>query len=146
MKAKLFGSILVTTIVVTAGPHAQKPRIFITESSALLASGEATLDRVNGSLAFNGGTSPQNTEAIRTFAERCPGVIVTADRNKAEYVVRLDHEAISPTTPFVHGNKVAVFDRNDDLLYSKSTRTLNNAVKGACAAITSTPPKEKANN
>ena len=64
-------------------------------------------------------------------------VAVTANRDKADYLVRFDHEGASPTTLFVGGNKVAVFDKNEDLVYSASTRLLGNAVKGACAAITS---------
>jgi hypothetical protein len=50
--------------------------------------------------------------------------------------VRLDHEDSNPTTLFVKGNKVAVFNKDRDLVYSGSTRLLGNAVKAACAAIT----------
>ena len=110
--------------------------MFITESTAVQVSGNATVADVNGSLALTGGTSPQNVEVMKAFAERCPAVIVTANREKANYLVRLDHEALNPTTPFTHGNKVAVFDGNGDLLYSHSSRLLGSAVKGACAAIT----------
>jgi hypothetical protein len=46
------------------------------------------------------------------------------------------HEEPNPTTLFVHGNKVAVFDKNDDLIYTSSTLMLSTAVNGACAAIT----------
>ncbi len=65
---------------------------------------------------------------------------MTADREKADYLVRLDHEAVSPATPFVHGNKVAVFDKKSDLVYSSSTRILANAVRGACSAIAGQRP------
>ena len=54
---------------------------------------------------------------------------------KADFTVRLDHEAINPTTPFVRGNKVAVFDKDQDLVYTNSTRLLSGAVKGACEAM-----------
>ena len=36
----------------------------------------------------------------------------------------------------MRGNKVAIFDKNEDLVYGGSTRFLANAVKYACAAIT----------
>ena len=114
---------------------AEKPRVFITESTAVQVSGDAAVADVKGSLALTGGTSPQNVEAMKAFAQRCPAVIVTANREKADYLVQLDHEAINPTTPFTHGNKVAVFDGNKDLIYSNSSRLLGNAVKGACTAI-----------
>jgi hypothetical protein len=90
---------------------------------------------VKGSLAFTGGTSPQNVEVMKAFVQRCPDIVVTANRDKADYLVRLDHEAINPTTLFVHGNKVAVFNKNEDLIYTDSSRLLSSAVKGACTAI-----------
>lgn len=120
---------------------ADKPRIFVTESRSLQLSGDASAGAVKGSLFVVGGTSPQNVEVMKAFLKRCPDVIVTGDREKAEYVVRLDHEAAGPTTPFVRGNKVAVFNKFQDLIYSGSTRFLSNAVKDACAAITGRSPK-----
>lgn len=109
-----------------------KPRVFITESPSPQVSG----DEVKGSLAFTGGTSPQNVEVMKAFSRICPDAIVTANREKADYVLRLDHEAINPTTLFVHGNKVAVFNKNEDLIYSNSSRLLSSAVRSACSAIT----------
>ncbi len=61
---------------------------------------------------------------------------MTANREKADYLVQFDHEAINPTTPFTHGNKVAVFNKGADLVYSNARRVLSSAVKGACVAIT----------
>lgn len=137
MKAELIRPALLgvlATCLVAAPPP--KARVFITESSAAQVSGDASVGDAKGSLAFTGGTSAQNVEVIRAFARYCPAVVVTANRDKADYLVQFDHEAINPTTPFVHGNKVAVFDENEDLIYSNATRILSSAVKGACAAIT----------
>ena len=114
---------------------ADKPRIYVTESGATVLNGEAATTDTKGSLSFSGGTSPQNVEVMKMFSQKCSGVVITSNKDKADYVVRLDHEGINPTTPFVHGNKVAVFNRNEDLIHSDSTRTLANAVKGACSAI-----------
>lgn len=140
MKLASVCSAMVFIIAISAwGRPAQKLRVFITESTAPQASGDAAVGDVKGSLAFSGGTSPQNVEVMKAFIRYCPAVIVTSNREKADYLVRLDHEGINPTTPFVHGNKVAVFDRDEDLMYSNSTRILSSAVKGACAAITSKP-------
>ena len=116
---------------------AGKPRVFITESTSARLSGDASVGEVKGSLALTGGTSPQNVEVIKAFYRNCRDAVITANREKADYVVRLDHEAISPMTPFVHGNKIAVFDKNEDLIYSNSTRLLSTAVKDACTAISS---------
>ena len=129
-------ALLAMTVIPGLVAAAEKPRVFITESTAVQVSGDAAVANVKGSLALIGGTSPQNVEVMKAFAQRCPDVIVTANREKADYLVRLDHEAINPTTPFTHGNKVAVFDENEDLIYSNSNRLLSGAVKGACTAIT----------
>ncbi len=106
---------------------AGKPRIYITESGAT----EITADN----LQVTRNTSPQNVEVMKAFTKQCPGVVITSNRDKADYVVRFDHDGASPTTPFVKGNKVAVFDRNDDLVFSDSSRLLGSSVKSACAAI-----------
>jgi hypothetical protein len=135
MQTKLTWPALTTIAFLGSAGAAEKPRVFITESASLQLSGEAAGPAVKGSLALTGGTSPQNVEVMKVFVQRCPGVTVTANHDKADYLVRLDHEAINPTTLFVHGNKVAVFDKNEDLIYSSSSRTLSNAVKGACTAI-----------
>ncbi len=121
------------------GAAAEKPRVFVTESQALQLSGDATVGDAKGNVSLAGGASREIVEVMRAFRRYCPDVVVTANREKAAYVVRLDHEAPGPTTPFVHGNKVAVFDTHDDLIYTDSTHTLGSAVKGACRAMTNPP-------
>jgi hypothetical protein len=137
MKATLVSSGLVIAATLLGGVVTEKPRIFVTESQSLQLSGEAALGDAKGSLSLAGGTSPQNVEVMKTFLRRCPAVLVTGNREKADFVVRLDHQEPNPTTPFVRANKVAVFNKDDDLIYGTSTRTLTSAVKGACEAIAS---------
>jgi hypothetical protein len=127
-------SIAVFLLFGTASSAAEKPRVFITESRAPNLSGTST-GGVKGTLAFVGGTSSYNLKVIQTFSQSCPGAVVTSDREKAQFVMRLDHEDINPTSVFVPPNRVAVFNRNKDLIYSGTTRRLGSAVKGACAAI-----------
>jgi hypothetical protein len=134
MPGKWIVTILALPAILAA---AGKPRVFITESTSARLSSDASVGQVKGSLAFTGGTSPQNVEVMKAFSRNCHDAVITANREKADYTVRLDHEPLSPTTPFVHGNKVAVFDKNEDLIYTNSTRLLGSAVKGACDAITS---------
>lgn len=135
MKPKLTCSVLLMILLTAPAIADRKPRVFITETTAAQASGDAVVGDAKGSLAFTGGNSPQSVEVMKAFVRYCPAAVVTANREKADYVIQLDHEAINPTTPFVHGNKVAVFDRDEDLIYSNSTRILSSAVKDACAAL-----------
>jgi hypothetical protein len=47
--------------------------------------------------------------------------------------VTLDHEGGKGL--LAHRNKIAVFNRNGDDIFSNSTRELGNAVKDACQAM-----------
>ena len=120
---------LTILLCAAAGLTAAEPkvRIFVTESGAMLVSGH--------SMSFTGPTSAENIEVMKAFQKYCPAVAVTADREKADYIVRLDREGPSPVTPFVRGNKVAVFNKDADLVFAQSNRTLAPVVKGACAAV-----------
>ncbi len=104
-----------------------KVRIFLTESGAIQISGTT--------MAVTGPTSAENIEVMKQFQRHCPAVAITSDREKADYVVRLDREGPSPVTPFVKGNKVAIFNREADLVHSDSGRTLTPVVKAACAVL-----------
>ncbi len=120
---------LVFLVCALAGLASAEPkvRIFVTESGAMMVSGH--------SMSFSGPTSSENIEVMKAFQKHCPSVAVTSDREKADYIVRLDREAPSPVTPFVRGNKVAVFNKDADLVFAQSHRTLAPVVKGACAAV-----------
>jgi hypothetical protein len=78
MKAKLCYTALLGAGLAIAASAAQKPRVFITESTAAQVSGDATVGDARGSLAFMGGTSPQSIEVMKAFVRYCPAVTVTA--------------------------------------------------------------------
>jgi len=76
---------------------ADKPRLYLTESGVT----EVNADN----LTVRKGTSPENIEVMKAFLKQCPGVAVTSNRDKAEYIVRFDREEPSPITPFVKGTR-----------------------------------------
>ena len=137
MKTGFACCVLVAVAVRRGAAPADKPRVFIVESQALQVSADANIPDGKGFVELKGGNSPQNVEVMKVFMRRCPGVAVTSNRKKADYVIRLDHEGTNPTTPFVKENKVAIFNKDEDLVFSDSTRPLRNAAKDACAAVTS---------
>ena len=135
-------TILVSFLSATA---ADKARVFITDSKSWEVSGAVggTADGFGGTT--KGGARPQTAEIIKTFAERCPLVIVNNRQEKADYVVLLDHE--SGKDLIFRDNKVVVFNKEGDSIMSHSTRSLGNAVKDACGAISENWPKQmRANN
>jgi len=86
-----------------------------------------------------GGARPQTAEIIKTFNQRCPGVTVTNNIQRANFAVTLDHEGGKGYLR--HRNKIVVFNRDGDAIFSDSTRELGNSVKDACQAILSAPWK-----
>lgn len=110
-----------------------KPRVFVNESQSWEITGEGggIDDGFGGSI--RGGARPQTAEIVKTFGERCPGVIVTMKQEKADYIVNLQHEGGKDLVR--RDNKFAVFNKDGDAIKSGSTRMLGNAVKNACEAI-----------
>jgi hypothetical protein len=133
-KSVLVCSIVLLGLCATADFAQEKVRVFITDSNSWEISGGFGAGNDAAAGAINGGARPQTAEIMKTFGERCSLITVTMRRETADYIILLDHEG---GKEFVRrDNKIAVFDRNGDMLYSGSTRTLGNAVKDACSAIT----------
>ena len=110
-----------------------KPRLYVTDSQSWLMAGGFAASNGTAAGAMRGGSSPQTVEVIKTFGERCPDVIVSNDRDKASYVVLFDRESYKGLVR--KRDKIALFRRNGDVLYSNSVRSVGNAVKDACEAI-----------
>jgi hypothetical protein len=110
-----------------------KDKIYISDSESWAASGGFTMSHGSGGGGFVGGSKPQTVELIKTFGQRCPSVLVTMDRIKADYIVLFDRESAKGYA--MRRDKIAVFKKNGDVLYSGSTRSLGNAVQDSCNAI-----------
>ncbi len=134
--------LLIPLAAQTTTASGQKPRVFISDSQSWEMSGNA--GGANGTFAAHsaGGARPQTAEIVKTFGERCPEVIVNNKPDKADYVVLLDHEGGKGLVK--RDNKVAVFNKDGDSIVSHSTRSLGNAVKDACDAITADWPARAA--
>ena len=140
--------VLVWSVVVSAlvfaqtNPAGEKPRVFVTDSQSweIAGGGGGTSDGFGG--GTRGGARPQTAEIIKTFGERCPQVTVNNKKEKADYVVLLDHEGGKGIIR--RDNKVAVFNRDGDSILSHSTASLGNAVKDACEAIAKDWPQAAA--
>jgi hypothetical protein len=111
-----------------------KARVFITDSQSWeMAGAGGGAGGAYGS-SVSGGARPQTAEIIKTFGERCPGVMVNNIQEKTDYIVLLDHEGGKGVLR--HRNKVAVFARvSGDSIVSKSTLSLGGSVQDACEAI-----------
>jgi hypothetical protein len=142
LPVKSFVLALILVASATFSLAANGPRVFVTDSKSWEISGGTggTADGFGG--AARGGARPQTAEIIKTFNERCPLVTVNSKQEKADYVILLDHEGGKELIS--RDNKVVVFNHDGDAILSRSTRSLGNAVKDACAAITRDWPRQRA--
>jgi hypothetical protein len=117
--------------------QADKPRVFVSDSESWQVGGGLAGARSGGAGGVvgtgSGGARPQTAEIMKTFGERCPQVTVTISRERADFIVILEHEGGKEA--FQRDNKVAVFNKEGDMIYSGSTRSLGNAVKDACRVV-----------
>lgn len=80
-----------------------------------------------------GGAKPRTAETIKRFGQQCKNVIVTMYKDKADFIVMLEHEGGKDL--FNKDNKLAVFNREGDLIASGSFSRPRKAVETACDAI-----------
>ena len=114
--------------------QAAQPRIFVSDSQSWEVSGGFAANRQGAGGRTSGGARPQTAEIIKTIGEQCKIAVVTMNKEKADYVLLLDHEG--GKGGLRKDNKFALFNKDGDAVGSGSTRTLGNAVKDACKALT----------
>jgi PEGA domain len=119
-----------------------KPRVFVTDSQSWEMEGSSGGSAAAFGGHVKGGARPQTGEIIKTFGERCPDVTINNRKEKADYIVLLDHEG--GKSLLRKDNKVAVFNGEGDSILSRSTRSLGNSVQDACNAIRADWPKRLA--
>jgi len=130
-----------------ASPTAQTPpsdgkiRLYVADSQSWEMSGGWGAANGAGGGHESGGARPQTAEIIKTFNQRCPEYTITNNKDRANYAVILDHEGGKGLLR--DRNKLAVFSRDGDVIFSDSTRELGNSVKDACAAITKDQTSQK---
>jgi hypothetical protein len=112
---------------------AEQPRVFITDSHSWEISGGGGGSNGTWGSSVKGGARPQTAEIIKTFGERCKDVVINNKKEKADYIVLLDHEGGKGWIR--KDNKVAVFNSEGDSIVSHSTRSLGSSVEDACKAI-----------
>ena len=118
-----------------AGGASGQVRVFVTESTSWSVEGSDAIHEGEGIGTLKGGAKPQTAEIMKTIGKRreCRGVVVTINRDRADYILIL--ERLGGSDILSKDNKMALFNRDGDMVASSSTRSLGNAVKNACVAI-----------
>lgn len=116
------------------------PRVYIEESESWEIESDPIFGGVDkkgrvtiGGGETRGGAKPRTAETIKRFSQQCKGVIVTMYKEKADFVVMLEHEGGKDL--FNKDNKLAVFNKDGDLIVSGSFSRPRKAVDVACSAI-----------
>jgi hypothetical protein len=133
-------AILLFTVSSAAAQAEERPRVFIEESVSWEVESDPTVmttDKKGGVYVSGGGSrggaKPRTAEIMKRFSEQCKSSIVTMYRERADFVVLMEHEGGKDL--FDKDNKLAVFDRNGDLVTSGSFSRPRKAVDTACRAI-----------
>ena len=132
---RLVVAVPVMAAVALSAETPPKTRVFLAGQEPERIAGEALLGESRGAVELTRSAPSYDIESMRTFTRQCPQVVMTTRRDKADIVIRIEREEPSPTTPFVKGNKIAVFNLDDELVYATRARLLSNASKDACRAI-----------
>jgi hypothetical protein len=118
---------------VVYGQSGRKPRVFVTDSNTWEMMGGFTANRNYAQGHVAGGARPQTAEIIKTLGERCPDFIVTINKDRADYILILEHEGGKSVVR--KDNKFALFNKDGDAITSGSTRSLGNSVKDVCSTL-----------
>lgn len=129
----LIAGFMTGAVLMADSPGDSKARLYVSDSESWQVSGGFAVHNGDGGGRFAGGSRPQTVEIIKTFTERCQAVVVTMDRAKADYIVLLDREGGKGYLR--KRDKIAVFRKDGDLLYSGSTRSVGSAVQDACGVV-----------
>ena len=124
MKRVFLATAVAVLASVSASAAENRIRVFVTDSNSWT---------MGGGWGEGVGAAPQTAEIMKTFAERCSAVTITNNKEKADFVVTLDHEGGKGYAR--KDNKYAVFNKDGDMIGSGSTRTLGSSVKEACRAV-----------
>ena len=129
MRTCIVGIALVSALVIAVAVGAQEEGI---STGVVLYVEGSTVSSFSGSgdawASYIGGTTePQTIEVMKQLRRFCPDVRITANRNAADFLVKHERQGGG-----LHRNNVAVFGRDDQLLYADGAVRLDNSVKNLC--------------
>ena len=95
----------------------------------------STVSSFSGSGNIRGGsvggtTEPQTIEVMKQLRRFCPNVQITSNRTRADYLIL--HERQAGGTSGGNRNNIAVFGKDDLLVYADGAQRLDNSVKDLC--------------
>jgi hypothetical protein len=119
-----------------------KPRVFVAGRGTLNTTTNAESSGDHSFRQFHAATThdahDESMEVMKDLQKECPGVMMTLDQSKADYVVMLNRESKRKELGALkHNSQMLVANSAGDVLGANNTRTVNNASKNACSLILS---------
>jgi len=119
-----------------------KPRVFVAGRGTLntTTNAESSGDHWfrQSHAATTNDAHDESMEVMKDLQKECPGVMMTLDQSKADYVVMLNRESKRKELGALkHNSQMLVANSAGDVLGANNTRTVNNASKNACSLILS---------
>ena len=115
-------------LVGAQGEEAAGPAVYVEGSTVASFSGSGD----SWGSSSGGTTEPQTVEVMKQVRNFCPGVRITANRSAADYLIL--HERQAGGTFGGNRNNIALFGKDDLLLYADGAQKLDNSVKDLCEA------------
>ena len=151
-KMKRTTAVMVLSLALASGafpqtkpaPSNSKIRVFVDANSSteFAAKGSAYRGLFGGVNTHVSGTQYEHSqipEVIKTLGDRCPSVTVTMNKDRAYFLLSIEHESATQKGLARRRNHVTVVNREGDVVFSKNDRELGNAIKDACASMSLTP-------
>jgi hypothetical protein len=112
-----------------------KPRVYVTDRDTWKESG--WLVAADGKIAggASGRTVREHTENVKTFSRACPGVIVTENKDKADFALVWDRTNWNETAWTGYQNNMAIYSRDGDLIWSGASHKMTTAAQDVCTAV-----------
>ena len=130
MRKLIAGIMLLSLLDVSAasiGRHQSQPlskvTVYVEGSTVSSFSG-------SGRGSVGGTTEPQTIEVMKQLRRFCPNVQITSNRTRADYLIL--HERQAGGTSGGNRNNIAVFGKDDLLVYADGAQKLDNSVKDLC--------------
>lgn len=138
-----------STASVTAASHSEGTTTVTGRTDAfgnVTATGSTEGTRVGGATEHANGVEYSTLPKLAAeLTKDCPGVIVTSDVRRADYVVEFGGSRVGEVAPLYgilrHNASVAVFLPDGDSVLARSDHTLQGAMQDVCRAIGMTPEK-----
>ena len=111
------GVVLVLVIAMNTDAQEDAPGVAVFVQGSVVSSFSGT----------SGTTEPQTIEVMKQLRRFCPNVRITADRTAAGFLIL--HERQAGGAFGGNRNNIAVFGKDDLLVYADGAQQLNNSVK-----------------